>query len=87
MSDLETAKRIYFERCDNASKLPERFSEEEVWDLMVLAIMVERERGAKIADEHAELAAQMGRQGLYSGPGSAAKNTGIGIATAIRSGQ
>lgn len=49
MSDIETAKQIYFARCDAATVLPERFTEEEVWDLMVRAIAAERDRCAGVA--------------------------------------
>lgn len=55
MSDLEAAKQIYFDRCDTVSTLAERFTEEEVWDLMVRAIVAEREACAATAEKFADL--------------------------------
>jgi len=65
MSPLEQAKAIYFARCDEVSRLAERFEEDEVIDLVARAIMAERERCAAIA-EHEALAMDLQRGELLT---------------------
>jgi hypothetical protein len=55
MSDLDQAKAIYFARCDEVSRLAERFEEDEVIDLILRGILAERERAAQVCEKQSEI--------------------------------